>query len=185
MESLLQFDEQLFQLINGKWHHWFFDAVLPFWRNKLLWAPLYVFLISFIFINFKNARYLFLTLALTITVADTVSSKIIKKTVERPRPCNHQAPDFDVKLLVNCSPGYSFTSSHATNHFALSTFLVLTLGRLFGGISIPLMLWATSIAYAQVYVGAHFPLDVIAGTLLGLFIGWLGAKVFRTYWNLE
>lgn len=186
MESILHFDEQLFQLINGTWHNSFFDSILPIWRNKLIWAPLYVFLISFIGLNFnKNAWYFFLTLALTLAVSDTLSSKVIKKTIERPRPCNYYDSEVDINLLVNCSPSYSFTSSHATNHFALSTFLVLTLGLVFKWIRIPLLLWAASIAYAQVYVGAHFPLDVVFGSILGLMLGWIGAKLFNTYWDLE
>ena len=139
--------------------------------------PFYVFLFSFLMINFGKKGLLFLLFAvLTIAVADTVSSKIIKKTVQRIRPCNDpfMAPSVDLK--IECGGGYSFTSSHATNHFALAFFLIFIFGKFDFGkknkwLNGLLFLWAASIAYAQVYVGVHYPLDVVSGAIIGSLIG--------------
>lgn len=179
METLLQFDESLFFIINHDWHTAWLDVLMPFWRNKLFWIPLYIFLVSFSILNFKKQGLYFIFAALiTVGMADSVSSQLIKKTVQRERPCNQEDMRSQVKLLIRCGSGYSFTSSHAANHFALATFISLTLGGIIKGIRIPLFLWAGIISFAQVYVGVHFPLDVISGGILGIFIGWIVAKFF-------
>ena len=73
---------------------------------------------------------------------------------------------------VPCGSGYSFTSSHASNHFALSTFLFLALASWPLWVRSLLMLWALNVAIAQVYVGVHYPFDVLMGSLTGMVIGW-------------
>lgn len=177
MTELLQFDQQLFHLINGEWRLSVLDAVMPYWREKTFWIPAYAALAAFLFYRFRwYGLYLGIALGITVGVADTVSSQVIKENVERLRPCNDPAVRTDVRLLVHCGGGYSFTSSHATNHFAVAAFLSLTLGGLYRRIRIPLFLWAASIAYGQVYVGVHYPLDVLAGALLGTLIGYVLAK---------
>ncbi len=92
--------------------------------------------------------------------------------MQRLRPCKVLEPSKDMHLLVPCGNGFSFPSSHATNHFAIATFLLLILGKIFRWIKIPLILWAGSISFAQVYVGVHYPLDVATGALLGVLVGW-------------
>ena len=167
------YDEWLFQLINGEWHNVLFDAVIPYWRSKYVWLPLYMFIASFLWLNFKMRGLAMIIFAVaTLGVADFTSSKIVKPSVERVRPCNDVYLPFEVRELVKCGGGYSFTSSHATNHFALATFLSLVLGFLRKKwITWALFAWAASIAYGQVYVGVHYPLDVLGGAILGCFIG--------------
>ena len=172
LEWLIQMDEDLFRLLNGMWQHATLDSIMPFWRQKYLWVPLYIFLFSFLLINFKKQGLLIIILAvLSVALGDTLSSKVIKPTVERLRPCRHPATADHTHLLVHCGGGYSFPSSHATNHFALATFLVFVLGGRFPWLRFPLWLWAISIAYAQVYVGVHYPLDILAGSILGTLVG--------------
>ena len=179
MESLIQFDYQLFELINGVWHNGFFDMLFPFFRNKYVWIPFYIFLISFLLINFKKQGAFIVLLVITlIATSDTVSSRLVKKTIKRERPCHMLSPNDGLRPLVHCGGGYSFTSSHATNHFALAVFLCLVLGKAFKAVRIPFLLWAFLIAYGQVYVGVHFPLDVFAGALLG---SWLAFLFYRFY----
>lgn len=179
MDSLLALDETLFFIINNDWHIASLDTILPFWRNKLFWIPLYVFLISFSLLNFKRQGLYFIFAAIiAVGIADSVSSQLIKKTIQRQRPCNQEVLRNQVKLLVPCGGGYSFTSSHAANHFALATFISLTLGGLVKGIRLPLFLWAGIISFAQVYVGVHFPLDVFCGAMLGIFVGYIVATFF-------
>ena len=185
MAELLQFDQELFRLINSVWTTDWMDNVMPVWRSKLFWVPLYVFLFGFLLINFgKQGLYLAVFAVLTITVSDTLSSKVIKKSVERVRPCNSSNPEIADNLIlrVPCGGGYSFTSSHATNHFALAFFLIFTLGKRFKWIRFALTFWAGSIAYGQVYVGVHYPFDVIVGGLLGILVAVL---LFYFYKNWE
>lgn len=182
MTELLQFDEQLFRLINMTWHNDFLDTILPFWRNKVNWIPLYLFMIILIIRKMKvKSLYLLLGLGLMIGASDTISSQVIKKSVKRERPCRAAQLEPDVRLLVHCGGGYSFTSSHATNHFAIAVFLVLTAAGVFGYWRYLLLLWAFFVAYAQVYVGVHYPVDVFFGALLGSFIAWVFASIVNRF----
>ena len=126
--ELIALDETLFRWINMEGHFPFFDYLLPFIRNKLFWAPLYIFAIAFLLINFPRKGWLMiLSLAICITISDTMSSKVLKKTIKRDRPCRQFKEE--VKLLVHCGGGYSFPSSHATNHFAAAFFFHFYVGQ--------------------------------------------------------
>lgn len=178
MESILHLDEQLFYLINNGWQNPFFDAIMPIWREKSTWIPLYVLLAVFIVYRFKiKGLYLILALGLLIGISDNLSSQLIKKNVRRIRPCN-DATVQDNHLLISCGSGYSFPSTHAANHFAIATFLSLTLGQFYRKIRLPLYLWAASIALGQVYVGVHYPLDIICGALFGALLAYIAAKLY-------
>lgn len=179
MEQLIAADQFLFELINGQAHNGVLDWLMPIWREKSTWIPLYVALAAFVGYKYRlQGLYLLLALALAVGLADTVSSKIIKPSVHRLRPCNDPALKDEVQLLVHCGSGYSFTSSHASNHFAVAAFLSLTLGLHYRRIRLPLYLWAASIALGQVYVGVHYPLDIFIGAILGIIIGNIVAKTY-------
>ena len=103
-----------------------------------------------------------------------------KETVQRLRPCNEPALMEKVRLVIQqCPGGYSFVSNHAANHFALATFMVLTFRSVFKGWTYLAYVWALLISFAQIYVGVHYPLDVLAGALLGVAAGTLTAWVYR------
>ncbi len=185
MEVLQQADVYLFHLINGHHVGWL-DAIMPYWREKSTWIPLYLLVAGFTIWKFRlRGVYFLLALVLTVGLADTISSKVIKPAVHRLRPCNEPSLQNEVHLLIECGGGYSFTSSHATNHFAIATFISMTLGLFFRRIRLPLYLWATSIALAQVYVGVHYPLDVFVGALLGIAIGNIVAKAYLRFSALQ
>lgn len=172
-ESLQSFDQTLFVYINRVATHPILDTLMPFFRESTFWIPLYLFLIVFVFVNFGKNGWVWLLFAfITVLLTDQFSSSIVKNWVMRPRPCNDPLFSGQVRLLLDhCSGGYSFTSSHATNHFGVATFLCITLGRFFGKWKYLLFIWAALICYAQVYVGVHYPLDVVFGALLGFLIG--------------
>ena len=180
VSTLLGYDQWLFELINHHGHHFILDTIMPYWRNKLFWVPAYAALLIFMIYRFKiKALYFGLAIGATVGIADTVSSQWIKKSVQRVRPCNDPEQKEEVQLLVRCGGGYSFTSSHATNHFAIAVFIIGTLGRIYRRWNFWLLLWAGSIALGQVYVGVHYPLDIIAGGLVGSFIGYLVARLYN------
>ena len=179
MDALIELDKALFELINGSWHVGFADSIAPWWREKTTWIPLYLALVIWLIIRFRvKALFILAGAGLVILCADQLSSSVIKPLVGRLRPCND--PLMEVRLLLDhCGAGKSFTSSHATNHFAIYVFLAAMLrGHL--RYVVPLgFIWAASISYAQVYVGVHYPADILAGALLGSFLGWLIAKIIR------
>jgi undecaprenyl-diphosphatase len=182
MEAILEFDQTIFFLINNDGHNSFLDAIMPYWRDKYTWIPFYLALAIFVIYKFRaKGLYLILALALTVGIADTISSKIIKKSVQRLRPCNDTQINQQVKLLVRCGGGYSFTSSHATNHFAVALFLIGTLGRIFRRIKWPLLFWAATIAMGQVYVGVHYPLDILVGGTIGSLIGIGISRIYQSF----
>ena len=185
MEWLLDLDISLFYVINHGWSSDILDFILIPVRNPFVWAPLYIFIIGFVIFNFKSKTYWFLLLILlNMGTSDLVSSRIIKPTIERLRPC-HPASGVDAIVRVRCGSGFSFTSSHATNHFALSTFLSLSLGFILGRLKVLLFIWALIISIAQVYVGVHYPVDILVGSLIGISVGMIFGSLFLHYYNLE
>ena len=173
-------DSLLFLTINTKLTSPFLDTILPLCRDANTWIPLYLFLILFLFLNFKHKAWLWILFALiTVVLTDQTSSHLVKLFIQRPRPCADDFLQFHVRLMVShCSGGYSFTSSHATNHFGFAVFIFMTLKDVFKRWKWAFILWAAIVSYAQVYVGVHYPLDVIAGACLGSMIGWLTATIY-------
>ncbi len=180
LEALLHWDYAAFQSVNPGMHHPWLDVLMPYLRNKFFWIPLYVGVAVFLWLNLRGkGAWIVLGAVVTIAISDTISSKVLKPFVQRERPCRDVLVHERAEVLVPCGGGYSFPSAHATNHFALAVYLIGTMGRFFRRGRYLWLLWAASIAFAQVYVGVHFPLDVLAGALLGTFIGWLNAVVMR------
>lgn len=180
MDQILQQDLALFHHINQVWVHPVLDQFMSFMRNTYNWFPLYVFLISFLAFNFGKVGwyYVFFTISIVI-FSNFLSSELIKKNVKRIRPCNEITLEGNRRILVHCGGGYSFTSSHATNHFCVSTFLFLTGINYIGRWRYLFLLWAAIISYAQVYVGVHYPMDVISGCLVGIFSGYIGSIIIK------
>lgn len=172
LEWLTALDREMFFLINREWVNGLSDLLLPLARNKYIWAPLYMFIAIFLLVNYKrDGIMVILYLILTVFITDQLSSSIIKPFFERLRPCKDLVMMEHVRLLIKCGSGYSFTSSHAMNHFGVAFFLGIILWRLSRWVLPVAFLWAAIVSYAQVYVGVHYPFDVIGGGLIGLLIG--------------
>ena len=174
------FDSKLLVLINQDWGNSFFDTVLPFARQTTVWIPLYLFLLVFSFMNFgKKAWWWILAIILVAAVSDIISSQIIKNIIWRVRPCRDPNILEQIRFFVNyCPQSSSFTSSHATSHFAQATFIFLTLRHITRWVGL-FFVWAFIIAYAQVYCAVHYPTDVFAGAVIGCSIGWAFTKMFH------
>lgn len=180
---IAEWDKNLFFLINGEWVNTFNDFLLPILRYPKTWIPLYVLLLLYGLIKFKQKSWSWILFAIIcITISDQLSSQVLKGFFDRLRPCQ----DFPglVRLLVDRCPGNaSFPSSHAVNHFAMGTYFMLSLKPFLKKWSYLFLLWAASICYAQVYVGVHYPLDVTGGAILGILIGWFVAFLLIKYFN--
>ncbi len=181
-EALKPFDYMVFSKMNGQWHTPFFDEFVPFIREAFLWLPFYFFLILFTTINFgKKGFYWVLFFILNAIISDYVSSTLIKDAVIRLRPCHDPALADKVRFLVSyCPTSSSFTSSHAVNHFAAAMFIFTTFRKAVSPYWAFIFIWAFCIAYAQVYVGVHFPLGIFCGAIVGLILGYIPAKIFNS-----
>lgn len=187
MEQLLSYDRYLFRIINHQWSNSFFDWLMPFMRNAEMWYPLYLFLLLFVGINFKRTGWIWALFAIgTIFLCDFTSSSVIKQHIIRLRPCNEPSIAGWVHVLVGYRPqSSSFTSSHAATHFGMAMFFFLTLKPHFKKWPLFFFAWAACVAFAQVYVGVHYPLDVLCGGLIGILIGYLSAKSFNKSYGLQ
>ena len=174
LEQIIQFDQNLFFGINQGLSNSFFDWLMPALRNRYFWTPLYLFVIIFLARNYGKKGWLILLFAIiTFGITDYFSSSIIKPSVERLRPCNDPELKNEVNNLIACGTGYSFPSSHAANNFGLAIFLILIFYHKWKLILPIGIFWAFSISFAQIYVGVHFPLDILFGALLGSIIGYV------------
>ncbi len=153
---------------------------MPVLRNVNTWIPLYVLLLYIAIKKYgKNGWLWVLCVLATVLITDQLSAHVIKPLVQRDRPYLDATFSAQVRLLLsNFNRGYSFVSSHATNHFGIAIFFISTLPAIkkykywFIG-------WAAFVCFAQVYVGLHYPIDVLCGAVLGIFIGKITAYFFN------
>jgi membrane-associated phospholipid phosphatase len=181
MSDFIEADKWLFRHINGKWHHPWLDIFLPLFRSAEFWYPFYIFLLVLVVVNFKQGKWQWiLFFGLVPGITDFISSGLIKENFFRLRPCNDPAMADKLRYLLGYKPqSSSFTSSHAANHFAMGSFLFFTLKERLGKPAFLFFLWAAIICWAQVYVGVHYPLDVISGAFVGFCIGSLFSYFFN------
>jgi membrane-associated phospholipid phosphatase len=178
--ELQQFDTALFLKIHRDLGNDFFDFIMPLVRNRFFWAPLYLFIIIFCVRQYKKqGYYIILGVLLTFAAGDLIASRIIKPTVQRIRPCNEVTLANKIIKRVPCGSGYSFPSAHATNHFAIAIFLIGVFYRKWKLILPIGLTWAALIAFAQIYVGVHYPIDTMAGAILGTFIGLIISTIYK------
>ncbi len=181
LKKLIELDKWLFGIVNGQTANNWFDTIMPFIRQPFTWFPLYLFWIVFAIVNFpKKAFAWILGLSITVSITDLISSRLIKPSVGRLRPCNDPTLVDTIRLISDhCGQNGSFTSSHAANHFGLAMFIFISMQKIWGKYAAVFFIWAALICYAQVYIGVHFPFDVIGGGILGCLIGWMTSTLFH------
>lgn len=173
MEWIQTIDVVLFFFINQSLTNPVFDWLMPFITNdKNFRIPILVIWISLIIFGGKKGRIAAALIIPLVIFTDYVSSSVIKPLVGRIRPCNALE---DVRLLVNCSKAYSFTSSHATNIFGAAFFF----SSMYPKTNWYVYIFAGLVAYSRPYVGVHYPFDVICGAMLGVLCSWLLLFVYR------
>lgn len=185
LAKLKEWDIAAFVKVNTVWTSNFADTLMPVLRDQKTWYPLYALLLIYLIWKFRWKALPFILIAgATAAIADQLSSNFLKEFIGRIRPCHEETLIGIMKLRVGyCPNSGSFTSSHAVNHFALAGLLIFAMKPYFKKWRWLFLLWAAAICYSQVYVGVHYPGDVIGGAVLGLLIGWTMAFIFKRYFN--
>jgi len=165
--AVVDIDTALFVLLNTRLTHPFLDSIMPFITDKEHWYPVLLGLwVALIIWGGKRGRMAAVALVIAIALADQISCGVLKPLVGRLRPCN-ALPAEQCRLLVGRSQALSFPSAHAANSFAMATVVSWRVRRL----APVFFLAAAAVAYSRVYVGVHYPLDALAGAVLGALLG--------------
>ncbi len=172
IESITHWDEKVFLWLNS-FHSDGFDPIVLQLTQTITWVPLYLLLLYLIYRKDpKNTAWVIGGVMLTILLADQVSSGLMKPYFERLRPCHNPELQGLIHLYGRCGGLYGFVSSHAANTFGMATFLTLTLNKKQKGIHW-LFLYAVIVSYSRIYLGVHYPLDILFGALVGVLSAYL------------
>lgn len=174
-------DAALFRAIHHGWHRAWLDPIMVVLTDPGIWKfPLFALFSLVYLLRGRRGAIALVTLVLTIAASDQLSSHILKPIFRRPRPSMALA---DTKPLFGVRHSYSFPSTHASNFFSAAPITATLFPRI---VVVPFAL-AAAVSLSRVYVGDHYPIDVAGGTILGLFLGFLGKKAFlraeRTFWR--
>ena len=177
-QYLNHLDTTLFLWLNQHHAPWLDGPMLAFTARNT-WVPFYVLLVGWLGWRFRGrAVGLVLTLAGAVALSDQLCSAVLKPLTLRLRPCHEPALEPLICKLLPCGGLYGFASSHAANTVALAVGVWLLLGRQYP-VARWLFVWAALVSYSRVYVGAHYPLDVLAGAGIGALAAAGSVSLYR------
>jgi undecaprenyl-diphosphatase len=174
MGSLQKIDEYLFRIINSAgWEA--MDELMILISSKWFWIPLYIYILYLIYKRFSDQFIkILLVLGLLIFLADFGSVHLFKEVFERARPCHFLE---GIRVVDGCGGPFGFISSHSSNSFAIAFFMAL-LFRNFWGFAW-LFSWAVVIGFSRIYLGVHYPFDILGGMFWGLFVSLLVYYIYK------
>lgn len=175
IDRIIEFDKHLMLLLNG-WHSPFFDFLMPVITNKYTGIPIYLAILVILFrkVDMKKLLIAIAAILVTFALCDSLSVALFKETFQRLRPgWDPQIMD-QVRMLEYKGGQYGFVSSHAANLFGLATITSLLIkNRIY---TVLIFFWAALVGYSRIYVGKHFPADVVCGAIFGMIVGYLVYK---------
>ena len=180
MGGIQAIDSQLFLFLNGLHADWL-DPVMVAITGMRLWIPLFLLLLYLVFKKYGlRGFWILLGVAVVVVCSDQLSAHVCKPLFHRLRPCFNP----DLEGLVHLPKGlpggrFGFVSSHAANTFAVASFLTATLWKRYRWIGWVLYGWALLSSYSRIYLGVHYPGDILAGAALGILIGLIVALVLK------
>lgn len=188
LEYLKELDRDLFLFLNS-FHTPWLDPVM-FWITKtFFWLPLYAFLLYLVIKYFKKDCWIVLIgITLAILLGDRITAGFMKPFFERFRPSQEPSLQGLVHLVKNSAGTFytggkfGFASGHAANSFAMAIYFWLVFRHRYRWMWI-LFIWAAIMTYTRIYLGVHYPGDIIVGMLIGLLCGWVSFKVQQWIWR--
>ena len=177
MENILNLDREfLIYLNNLGSNNW--DFLWLTLTNKFTYSAFFLFVIYLIFKNFsiKQSLFILLSIAMLILLTDQFTN-VIKDSFQRLRPCRDDTLNFLLRSIeVRCGK-YGFFSAHASNSIAVSVFLFKLFNNNNTALNYFLLLWVIVFSYSRIYLGVHYPLDIIFGLIVGFVFGMLSYKI--------
>ncbi len=185
MHEIVEWDKQLFIWLNG-FHTPWLDPVMLLVTKTAFWLPLYFALAYLIFKNYRKEGWLVLAgVGLAILLADQITSGLMKPLFARPRPSHEPSLAGLVHIVDDYTGGqYGFASSHAANTFTVALIVWLVLKQFYRWI-VFIFLWATLMTYTRIYLGVHYPGDILAGMMVGLLSAWTGFRFYKWLTHLR
>lgn len=182
LDILRQLDQDIFLFLNDL-HSPFFDPVFLFITSRAGWIPFYMVLAALIIKNFrKDSIVILIAIAMLVIIADQLTSGFMKPYFGRLRPCHDPAIMDLVHIPGGCGGKYGFVSGHAANTFALAAYVFLIFRSTFKYVWL-MFLWSSLVAYSRIYMGVHYPGDILLGALTGTLLAYLVFQITMLYFQ--
>ena len=180
LEQLLQYDKELFLFLNNLGTETW-DGFWMAYTTKFNWVPLYAVLLYLMYKNLDKKTFVFtiLVIVLMILFTDQITN-LFKGGFKRLRPCYTEGiQDLMRMVKASCGGKHSYFSGHASNSMAVAVFTGLLLKNRYKYLVFILLFWAALMAYSRVYIGVHFPLDIVSGMIFGGFSGFIFYRLIK------
>jgi len=182
MREIIAFDKDLFLTINDKHVEWL-DPVMLFFSSYTGWTTIALLILLYVIYKGRQRRWSVAIFTVLTVLTTSMLNNVVKMIVMRPRPIHEEVFADVIHAIESYDASYSFFSAHSANSFALAVFAAFSVRR--WSFSVMALLWAATVAYSRIYVGKHYPLDVVVGILFGILMAYFWRWVFDYYKGIK